>query len=54
VNRQVDYAVCFSNSHPVRLSHYIETVWGRGFVLCDPAATSATQKCGEEDLSGDL
>jgi DNA-binding winged helix-turn-helix (wHTH) protein len=35
-------------------NHYIETVWGRGFVLCDPAATSATQKCGEEDLSRDL
>jgi two-component system cell cycle response regulator CtrA len=35
-------------------NHYIETVWGRGFVLCDPAATSATQKCGKEDLSGDL
>ena len=35
-------------------NHYIETVWGRGFVLCDRAATSATQKCGEEDLSGDL
>ena len=35
-------------------NHYIETVWGRGFVLCDPAATSATQKCSEEDLSRDL
>ena len=35
-------------------NHYIETVWGRGFVLCDPAATLATQKCSEEDLSRDL
>jgi len=24
-------------------SHYIETVWGRGYMLCDPAATASTQ-----------
>ena len=24
-------------------NHYIETVWGRGSMLCDPAATASTQ-----------
>ena len=24
-------------------NHYIETVWGRGYMLCDPAATASTQ-----------
>jgi two-component system, cell cycle response regulator CtrA len=24
-------------------NHYIETVWGRGYILCDPAATAATR-----------
>jgi two-component system, cell cycle response regulator CtrA len=30
-------------AHATGGSHYIETVWGRGYVLRDPAATAATQ-----------
>jgi two-component system cell cycle response regulator CtrA len=34
-------------------SHYIETVWGRGYTLRDPAATAATQT-PRDDAGGSL
>src|SRR5437588_1889768 len=35
-------------------NHYIETVWGRGYVLRDPAATVGTQTArSDPDRSGD-
>jgi two-component system, cell cycle response regulator CtrA len=34
-------------------NHYIETVWGRGYMLCDPSATAATQT-PRDDTGGSL
>src|SRR6266404_7106081 len=36
-------------------NHYIETVWGRGYVLRDPAATVGTQTArSDPDRSGEM
>ena len=44
-------------AHATGGSHYIETVWGRGYMLRDPAATAGTEPpranrsgCGQTDL----
>ena len=43
----IDVFVCNLRKKLVQATggqHYIETVWGRGYILRDPAATGATRK----------
>jgi two-component system, cell cycle response regulator CtrA len=35
-------------------NHYIETVWGRGYMLRDPAAATAATQTPHEDAGGSL